>query len=254
MRILAKTLSIIVMSGLCGCDLPPSKGYNTDAGDSPEDSIMRILPLGNSITQGDSEHLGWRYRLWQNLLDSNALFDMVGSMVDAHEGNPAWPDYQGVPFDRDHEGHWGWHTNQVLDDLPGWLLEYEFNIVLLHLGSNDAFHFEDSSITAQEIRDVIATLRDANPEVVVFLAEIIPTDNSDYNDMIVALNERIVVVAQDLNCEQSPVIIVDQFTGFDADLDTWDGLHPNGSGAYKMADKWFTALQDHCCIETDGGV
>ena len=45
-----------------------------------------------------------------------------------------------------------------------------------------------------------------------------------------------------------------QFTGFDANLDTWDGIHPNGSGAYKMADKWFEALQDHYCIEPDGGV
>jgi GDSL-like lipase/acylhydrolase family protein len=243
------------MSGLCGCDLPPSQGYaDPDACDFPEDYMMRILPLGNSITQGDSEHMGWRYHLWQSLLDSNALFDMVGSMVDAHDGNPVWPDYQGVPFDRDHEGHWGWHTNQVLDMLPDWLPEYEFNIVLLHLGSNDAFSFEDSSITAQEIRDVIATLRDANPEVVIFLAEIIPVDNSDSNDLVIALNERIVVIAQDLSTAQSPVIIVDQFNGFDADLDTWDGVHPNDSGAYKMADKWFAALQDQYCIEPDGGV
>ena len=256
MRISAITLSIVVMSGLCGCDLPPSRGSNADpdACDFPEDSVMRILPLGNSITQGESEHLGWRYRLWQNLIDANAPFDMVGSMVDAYNGNPDWPDYQGVPFDRDHEGHWGWHANQVLDALWDWLPEYEFDLVLLHLGTNDASYFEDASITAQEIRDVIATLRDANPEAVIFLAEIIPVDDSSYSDLIIALNEQIVAVAQDLNTVQSPVIIVDQFTGFDADLDTWDGIHPNGSGAYKMADKWFEALQDHYCIEPDGGV
>ncbi len=142
----------------------------------------------------------------------------------------------------------------MLDALPDWLPDYEFDLVLLHLGTNDAFYFEDSSITAQEIRDLIATLRDANPNVVIFLAEIIPLEDNDYSDLIIALNERIVDVAQDLSTVQSPVIIVDQFTGFDATADTWDGIHPNGTGAYKMADKWFEALQDHYCIEPDGGV
>lgn len=40
------------------------------------------------------------------------------------------------------------------------------------------------------------------------------------------------------------VMVVDQWTGYDRNLDNYDGLHPNASGEQKMADKWFAALED----------
>jgi hypothetical protein len=42
----------------------------------------------------------------------------------------------------------------------------------------------------------------------------------------------------------SPVVVVDQWTGFSATSDTKDGVHPNDStGSQKMADAWFAALE-----------
>jgi lysophospholipase L1-like esterase len=40
----------------------------------------------------------------------------------------------------------------------------------------------------------------------------------------------------------SPIMVVDQWTGFDATADTVDGVHPNASGSTKMAAKWSAAL------------
>ncbi|MCB0195217.1 MAG: hypothetical protein KDJ65_24930, partial [Anaerolineae bacterium] len=40
----------------------------------------------------------------------------------------------------------------------------------------------------------------------------------------------------------SPVIVVDQYSGFDVNADTHDGTHPNISGEQKMAQKWLDAL------------
>jgi acyl-CoA thioesterase-1 len=42
--------------------------------------------------------------------------------------------------------------------------------------------------------------------------------------------------------EESPVILVDQYTGFNAATDTYDGIHPNARGEAKMAQKWFDAI------------
>jgi lysophospholipase L1-like esterase len=39
------------------------------------------------------------------------------------------------------------------------------------------------------------------------------------------------------------VVLVDQFAGFDAEQDTYDGTHPNVGGSQKIADKWFAAMQ-----------
>ena len=43
----------------------------------------------------------------------------------------------------------------------------------------------------------------------------------------------------------SPVIFVDQNSGFNANTDTYDGVHPNDAGEAKMAQKWFDALKDY---------
>src|SRR5690606_41190807 len=45
-----------------------------------------------------------------------------------------------------------------------------------------------------------------------------------------ALNAAIPAWAASESTAQSPVIFVDQWTGFDTDADTYDGVHPNASG------------------------
>jgi hypothetical protein len=58
----------------------------------------------------------------------------------------------------------------------------------------------------------------------------------------VALNAQIPAWAQSISTAQSPVSVVDQWTGFDDATDTVDGVHPNDSGNAKMAARWFTPL------------
>jgi hypothetical protein len=41
---------------------------------------------------------------------------------------------------------------------------------------------------------------------------------------------------------ESPVVIVDQNLGFNTTEDTDDGVHPNRTGAEKIAQKWFEAI------------
>ena len=58
-------------------------------------------------------------------------------------------------------------------------------------------------------------------------------------------NRLIVDLARNTNTQESPVIVVDQFSGFNAKagFDTYDGCHPNESGDNKMASRWFAALK-----------
>lgn len=218
---------------------------------------LKIMPIGNSITQGDKDHYSYRYNLWKKLIDANVDFDFVGSKNTNKGGSPSWPAYKGKTFDPDHEGHSGWTLDQILNGyehepnsgkLSEWLQNYTPDIALVHAGTNDALLNHPLESTVAELKEVIRQIRQKNPHVTILLARLIPADDEKVGQKqaanILKLNERIVTLAPQLNTSQSRVMLVDQFTDFDPapNADTYDGLHPNASGEEKMAQKWFAAL------------
>ncbi len=202
---------------------------------------VRILPLGDSITQGNEARLSCRYKLWTKLIDARVDFDFVGS-IDYNDGG-----MRNYPrdFDRDHEGHTAYRSDQILSGLPAWMT-YTPDIVLLHAGTNDAALGVSTSTTVGYLKAIIDTLRAKNPRVAVLLAKLIPLDprlTSTGAILVVALNAQMDAIAVEKSTADSPVIIVDHFTGFDPVADNIDGVHPSLSGEEKMARRWFDALQ-----------
>ena len=186
-----------------------------------------ILPLGDSITQANASQNSYRRALWIKLEDAGYEVDFVGSLDRNYPSVlPPNPD-----FDRDHEGHWGWRADELLSDLPGWLTSYTPDYVLLHAGTNDIFQKQSVSSTVEDLKSIIDTLRDANPNVIILIAQLIPTTpNSFNNDQINLLNAEIPNIISLKHTTQSPVILVDQNTGFDTLTDTYDNVHPNDQG------------------------
>ncbi len=194
---------------------------------------VRIMPLGDSITQGDSDHDTYRRPLWKSLVADGYDVDFVGSLNANHRGAPPHSD-----FDRDHEGHWGWRVDEILEWIPGWTEAAEPDVVLIHVGSNDVFQNESIDSTIDELSQLIVGIRESRPEVTLLLAQIIPTRNGGTNARIRELNARIAQLAS------SNVIVVDQFTGFDPETQTYDGVHPNADGEIHLSDRWLEALED----------
>lgn len=221
---------------------------------------VQILPLGNSITQASNIFKSYRYPLWTKLIDDGLDFNFVGSHTDHYNcGTPTFPDYMGQSFDMDHEGHWGWRCDEIIDgdgqsnackgsgSLSDWLLNYTPDIALVHLGTNDMFQGTGGNgslnITIGELETIVDILRNDNPNVIILLALLIPTSDPSHDWKIVALNERIPDIAVDKYDPNSPIIIVDQFTGYDPVADNQaDGVHPNASGEEKMAQNWRDAI------------
>lgn len=59
---------------------------------------------------------------------------------------------------------------------------------------------------------------------------------------VVSLNNAIPAWASSKTTAQSPIYVVDQWTGFSTATDTSDGVHPNAAGLPKIANKWYATL------------
>jgi acyl-CoA thioesterase-1 len=202
---------------------------------SADRAAVRIMPLGDSITQGYSA--SYRRSLWLALREAGKKVDFVGTMDSHYAGGPGPGDY-----DVDHEGHWGWTADEVLARIGDWVARSDPDIVLLHLGTNDIGGGQDPGGTVKEIAGIIIRIRAHNPGIHVLLASIIPVDHEAANARVRQFNAALGELVQSLDSGSSRVLLVDQFEGFDAGLDTYDGLHPNAGGIQKMTAKWLPAL------------
>jgi hypothetical protein len=197
---------------------------------------IKIMPLGDSITEARSEHASYRYWLWHQLENEMYDIDFVGSMSRAA---PCCQDY-----DWNHEGHWGWRADEILRSIRRWASMYRPDIVLMHLGTNDIHQGQSVASTRTELEQIIDQMKDHVPDVVIFMAQIIPGNIRNKN-RIRELNKVISILGREINSTQSPVFVVNQWAGFDYRVDTYDGLHPNETGEKKMAHKWYKALQEY---------
>lgn len=207
--------------------------------------VITIAPYGNSITQANDTHQSFRYPLWKKLIDAKIAFDFVGSMnTNFGGGTPSQPDYNGIPFDKDHEGHWGWRADEILNGMGAWLTKYTPDMVLMHVGSNDCIQGQSTNTTVDEITQIIGKLRNDNPSVVIFISNLIPCFATGAQAKVDDLNKRIEPLANQLTTALSPIVFVDQSTGISGS-DLFDGIHPNAGGEEKMAQKWFNAISSY---------
>jgi len=200
-----------------------------------DQEVIRILPLGDSITQGGNARPSYRRALWLKLKQHGYKVDFVGSQNDFQHASP--PDAL-LDFDLDHEGHWGWETNEIAEALPSWLKSYTADIALVHLGTNDFARGEAIPQTLEDLSSVLSLLRQSNPEITILLAEIVPIRFKSTRKFNAALRKW----ASSQSTPKSKLILVDQHSGYYSLFHNYDNYHPNTRGENKMAERWFEAL------------
>lgn len=214
-------------------------------------AAITVMPLGDSITSGHAGFASYRYPLWFDLLEYGYAVDLVGNLDDVPGGPPdpdVYPDYADG-FDRDHEGHWGYRTDQILPILADAVAANQPDIVLIHLGTNDIGQRGEVGLATFDVnlRLIIDILRGERPGIAILLAKVIPIGASSFYGanahLVEPLNQAIEMVAQEESTIDSPIILVDQHVGFDiATMMQGDGIHPNVAGEERMAWRWLPAL------------
>lgn len=197
---------------------------------------VRVMPLGDSITGSPG---CWRALLWNRLQGAGHTdIDFVGTL--SHQGC-------AQAHDGDNEGHGGESVTHAADQnlLPGRLAATLPDIVVMHFGTNDVW----SSVAPDRIlgayTKLVEQMRAGNPDMKVLVAQLIPMDPSQCAacaQRVVDFNARIPDWAGATSTARSPVTVVDQWTGFDTAVDTYDGVHPSASGDEKIAARWYPAL------------
>ncbi|KAH7371698.1 SGNH hydrolase-type esterase domain-containing protein [Pyrenochaeta sp. MPI-SDFR-AT-0127] len=196
---------------------------------------IRYMPFGDSIT----EIICWRSKLWNKLQTTEwATVNFVGS--GKNENN-----CRDTKYDRDNEGHSGFLAIDIANknQLDGWLKTNPADVITMHLGTNDIVQQNKAVadiITA--FTKLIATMRASNPRTKIVVAQIIPIGIGNYNTKIQELNRAITPWAVGLNKTESPIWVVDQYTGFSGTADLRDGVHPNDAGDVKMLNVWYPAI------------
>ena len=208
-------------------------------------NVIKILNLGNSITHGEQGFDSYRRRLAQKLDSANIAYDMVGSMNTVFNNMP----HLNEDFDTDHEGHWAWRADEIINGRTGqgklseWIQYYDIDFVLMRIGTNDLIQGQTNENILDELEQIITILRVKNPKVVVFLSNFTPNSYPN-NDKIIPFNALLPDFVRGISTANSPVILVDQYTGFSL-ADNYDGIHPNLVGEEKMAQKWLEAIVDY---------
>ena len=217
------TLAATVLVAVAGSVAIPS------AASAESNGGVRVLPLGDSITDGFNVPGGYRIGLWQRLAAGAYTVDFVGSSANG----PA------ALADHDHEGHSGWRIDQLDVNIVAWLQARAPRTVLLHIGTNDMNQNHDVANAPARLSALIDKIRATSPGVELFVATITPESDATREARVRAYNAAIPgIVAQ-----KGPLThLVDMHSALTT-ADLADGVHPNATGYDKMAARWYDALR-----------
>lgn len=208
----------------------------------PATSPCKILPLGDSITDGIGGSGGaYRVELFRQAVANNKNITFVGSKANG----PTTVD--GKTFPRNHEGYSGYSINQIAGVVPNPALNGDPNIILLMIGTNDSWVEENNNgpqVMSQRLGALMDKIINAKPNALLAVAVITPRNDyaKQWADSYVAVIPG--VVQQRIN-QGFNVILVDQYKGFPSNGLGTDNLHPNDTGYRFMGQTWYNAIKDY---------
>ena len=207
-------------------------------------SINKILTLGASRVEGGRpEYESYRYDLWKKLKENNFIFDFIGTQTD----KSAYPKFNDMTFDCDHEGRGGWTSMDILNDIDCWLsLTGPPDIVLFSSpGGNDALEGLSYTEAVANINDIIDIIQDFNPNITIVIEQMAPARSdlmtSELTDFLENMKVEILNISQNQTTSKSKIIAIDMFSGFSDSL-LADDVHYNEEGAKFIAERYFDLL------------
>ncbi len=157
----------------------------------------------------------------------------------------------GQTFPRNHEGHDGWTIDPgyssygsggISSLIPSPALTGKPNIVLLHIGTNDANATKDTAGMATRLEALLDKIAQNAPDALIVVAQITPLGYN--NAPLTAYNAKIPGIVQSHAAKGQHVIGVDMSKmPVPADIAS-DSVHPNDQGYAYMANIWYAGIKN----------
>ncbi|CAM5323458.1 FG-GAP-like repeat-containing protein [Streptomyces avidinii] len=220
-RIAPLGLVLLVGAAALGPSAPPAAATAA----RPAPPLVRIMPLGDSITAGwgSSDEAGYRSELWR-LMEGQSRFtpDFVGSGSFGSLGDP------------DNEGHSGWTIDDVRSNIDRWQTAADPDVVLLHLGINDLdTHQADPSDAARRLSELVDRIMANRPGVTVIVQGLL-VDTPGLEQQTRDVNAAIRGQEPERRARGERFRFIEP-PRLDVAAELPDHLHPNDAGYRKMA-------------------
>jgi lysophospholipase L1-like esterase len=208
---------------------------------------LRIMVVGDSITQGSAGDWPWRVFLYEHLKATNqaAAVDFVGDRDDLYDNvneRHGSHDYGSPPEDsRSHHALWGRPLIYEKDTIRAAVAANRAQLIMVALGVNDfAWFGATPAQVAGYMDEFITNARAANPSIRIIIGDVLSRYdfwNSRYigREQADDVNRRFTALATARSTSTSPITFARTSAGWDPADMTWDGVHPSALGSYTIA-------------------
>ncbi len=241
---------------LISCALSPASAITAETESTEK---IRVMPLGDSITDGYSTVGGYRNTLC-DLLTEYGYADMVDFVG---------PNWGGSGYDPQHAGYSGYSIDNIpqedsisgqrtgLSSFIDWLMtEYPADVVMLQIGTNDILSYYDLDNIAVRLENLVDTILTYIPEDgMLFLAPISCMDatntlyiNEYYftvesmDEIVDTYNAAIQEIAERKEAEGKNIAFANVHATTTKE-DLCDGVHPSEDGYAEIGLNWYNYLK-----------
>ncbi|QKX59188.1 uncharacterized protein TRUGW13939_06320 [Talaromyces rugulosus] len=245
---------------------------------------IKMMIVGDSISQGMEGDWTWRYRLWEWLKSQNEDFEFVGPWIGTRQSPdetkpPSPPEIFGEPvpeeaplvsggyadgvdsaFETKHFALWGRQAAEAKTEIKKMVEEYEPTYLLVLLGFNDLGWFVSGPEgTLASIKSIVDESRAANPNINIILGDVVQRSAIDFRADLPVITDQynalLRAAVPKWNTAVSPVAMAFVRDTYGCETQACpsghDGLHPNALGEFQIARAFSLALVYGFGIGTD---
>lgn len=230
-------VAVLLVASVLGLVATPASGA-----DEPEPSVpLKVLVVGDSITQGFGGDATWRYWFWREAARQGVPIDFVGP---DHLPKMGRYESKSLRFDRDHAARVGSTVSYHRARIDELMTTHRPQVVVVELGINDARHGRTGPEIAADIEALIARVWAHNLFAKVVLAELPSYPDNPVAD---AVGAEANTLLREAFGHDPRVFLADNRSAttprWDPARMTFDGLHPNATGQTLLAQRFAEAFR-----------